>query len=155
MDCPRTKRGYKVGRRWRGLQLSDVWFGKAYADLSDDEMRIYMRKYKVWRTAGCLGSRDEEPYVDLTRIKKYAKGATTIRQRIQCSCGRVVSTTFTGFELEAHKQTGIHRKCLGNNPDESNISTIDRQWVFTDDDLIEGIRVKKARTLKDIINELD
>jgi hypothetical protein len=66
-----------------------------------------------------------------------------------------VSTCYSGFELELHKQTGIHSRRLGNNPDESNISTIDRQWVFPDDDLLDGIRVKKLRTLQSIINELD
>ena len=152
MEGLRTKRAYRSGKRQKDIQLSDVWFGKAYAELSEDELRSYMRRYKMWRLTGDLGLQEDTSHI---RIKKYATGGTTFRQRIRCCCGRVVSTTYSGFELELHKTTNIHRRALGNNPDRSNVSIIDRQWVFTDDDLLEGVRVKRTRTLQDVINELD
>jgi hypothetical protein len=159
MEPPRVKRPY-APRRKRSVQLADVWFGKTYSDLSQDEMRIYMRRYRHLQSTGAIGTQKDESYINVIRIKKYAKrpeaeGGGTLRQRIQCSCGRSVVTTYTGYELELHKTRGIHRRLLGNNPDRSIASTIDRQWDFTDDDLLEGILVKKPPTLQDFINELD
>ena len=144
-------------RRKRSVQLADLWFGKPYSDLSKDELSIYMRRYRHLQNTGDIGTQKDESYLNVIRINKYAKreGGGILRQRIRCSCGRSVSTTYTGFELELHKARDIHSKRLGNNHDEPSVSTIDRQWDFTDDELLIGILVSEPPTLQDIFNELD
>ena len=156
MEPPRVKRPYAPRRR-RSVQLADLWFGKTYSDLSKDELCIYMRRYRHLRDTGDIGTQKDESYLNVIRTKKYSQRECggTLRQRIQCSCGRSVSTTYSGFELELHKARDIHSKRLGNNHDEPSVSTIDRQWDFTDDELLIGILVSELPTLEDVINELD
>ena len=138
-------------------QLSIQWFGKPYMNLDDDELRHYRYNYKRLRRHQGTGIESALDYVFVPKTKhsKDRESPTGGRQRIVCSCGRSVLTLYAGHELKHHKTLAIHTNWLGNKHDESVASTIDRQWVFSDEELLEYIVVKKARTLQDILNELD
>ena len=134
-------------------QLSIEWFGKPYMKLDEDELRHYRYNYKRLRRHQGTGIERSLDYVFVQKSKHSTKAVC--RQRIVCSCGRSVLTTYAGHEFKHHKTLAIHTNWLGNKHDESIASTIDRQWVFSDEELLEYVVVKKRRALQDIINELD
>jgi hypothetical protein len=135
-------------------QLSIEWFGKSYMNLNEEELRHYQYNYKMLRRHQGTGIERAADYVFVPKSKHIT--TTGCRQRIVCSCGRSVLTTYAGHELKQHKGLAIHTNWLGNKYDESITSTIDRQWEFSDEELLEYIVVKKKpRALQDVINELD
>ena len=136
----------------KGYKQSNVqrWFGKKFLDLTDDEIRLYNRLTRADATARKEAKdkdKDTDPqeeetiYLEPLRYKKDIPKGT---QMIQCSCGFQIVTRYLGAEIKQHKKTAKHRRAVDGKPDESWQSLVDRQWNFTDEELLGGIEVKKV-----------